>query len=186
MSTIFGVIARKTEAFSRVKDRPRFTPTAWALVIGANLLAQLGAHAMRGSSDPVRWVSSAVLGTAFVVAAFYIAVAVIDAIGRQAFHAQVTRDQLVRTLGLASVWNSLGVLGVLALLSPSLTWVVGVAQATAFVLFSAASLVAAKETMGTKWMPVIVSVVVAWVVAAVVLTVAQIMWGLFGFAGPLL
>jgi hypothetical protein len=76
-----------------------------------------------------------------------------------------------------------GVLGILAAISSSFSWVVGLARLAAFVLGLAASLVAAKEALDLEWLKVIITVIVAWVVGALVLALAGVFLALFGFGG---
>ena len=183
MNRAMGAFAFRREVYSEVEHEARFTNTAWLLVVVANFLGQLGANAAGGFSHPVQWTRNTILGTVFAVAAFYIAVAIVDGIGRKAFHAEVTRRELIRTLGLASVWNVVGLVGVLAAVSPALGWVVGPARVAAFVLGWMASLLAAKEALDLEWLQVLITVIVAWVVSAIVLALAGVFLALFGWGG---
>jgi hypothetical protein len=182
MSHVVGAFAFRREAYSEVKDNVGFTSTAWLLVVVANFLGQLGVHAVP-FDNPIQWTRGVIIGTVFAVAAFFIVVAILEGIGRQAFHAEVTRGELVRTLGLASVWSTVGLLGILAAISPALNWVVGAAQLAAFAMGFAASLFAAKKALDLDWIPVVVAVVIAWVVAGIVLALAAVFLALFGFGG---
>jgi hypothetical protein len=47
----------------------------------------------------------------------------------------------------------------------------------------AASLFAAKKALDLEWMPVVVTVVVAWVVSGIVLALAAVFLALFGLGG---
>ena len=183
MSRVFGALAFRREVYSEVEHETGFTSMAWLLVVVANFVGQLGANAAGGLNDPVQWTQSTILGTVSAVAAFFIQVAIVDGIGRKAFHAEVTRGELIRTLGLASIWNAVGLLGILAALSPALGWVVGLARVAAFVLGVAASLFAAKEALDLEWVQVFITVVVAWVVGGIVLALAGIFLALFGLGG---
>lgn len=183
VSHVIGAFAFRREIYSEVKDKARFTNRAWLLVVVANFLGQLGANAAYGFNDSMEWTRGAIIGTVFAVAAFFVGVAIVEGIGRQAFNAEVTRGELVRTLGVASVWNAVGLVGVLAAISPSLSGVVGAAQLAAFALGFAASHFAAKKALDLEWMPVVVTVVVAWVVSGIVLALAAVFLALFGLGG---
>ena len=74
-------------------------------------------------------------------------------------------------------------LGILAAISSSFSWVVGLARLAAFVLGLAVSLAAAKEALDIEWLKVTITVVIAWVVGAIVLALAGTFLALFGFGG---
>jgi hypothetical protein len=183
MNRITGALTFRRQAYTEVEHDAGFTNVAWLLVVVANFLGQLGANAVNGVSDPIQWAWNTIIGTVFAVGAFVVVVAIVNGVGRQAFKAEVTYEELVRTLGLASVWSAVGVLGILAAISSSFSWVVGLARLAAFVLGLAASLVAAKEALDLEWLKVIITVIVAWVVGALVLALAGVFLALFGFGG---
>ena len=79
----------------------------------------------------VGWAGGAVVGTIFALVAFAVGVAVVSWVGRTIYKAEVTFDELVRTLGLAYVWQVIGVIGVLSAVSLSLTCIVAPIQLVA-------------------------------------------------------
>jgi hypothetical protein len=115
---IAGAFTFKREVFAEVENDPSFTSTAWLIVIVVGFLNQLGSHAGQGAT---KWILGAVLGTVGVVIGFAVAAMVISIVGKSVFNAQVTFDELVRTLGLAYVWNVIGFIGVLAGFSSALS-----------------------------------------------------------------
>ncbi|MBC7225239.1 MAG: hypothetical protein H5T59_13375, partial [Anaerolineae bacterium] len=101
----------RSEVYSEVEKDTTFTNTAWMLVAVVGFLNQLGAHAQ---PNVLRWLLAAILGTVGVVIAFALGAFVVAWVGRTLFNADVTFEELVRTLGLAYVWNVVGVIGILA------------------------------------------------------------------------
>lgn len=183
MNRIIEAFKFNRQVYGEVEQDTGFTNTAWLLVVAANFLGQLGASASGGFNDPVQWIRGTIVGTVFAVAAFAIGVAIVNGVGRQAFNAEVTYDELVRTLGLASVWNAVGVIGVLAALASPMSWLVGLARFAAVLLGLAASLIAAKEALDLEWLQVVITVIIAYVVGGIVLAIAGFFLALFGFGG---
>jgi len=93
---------------------------------------------------------------------------IVNWVGRTVFNADVTFDELVRTLGLAYVWNIVGVLGVLRAISPTLGCLVLPAAVLAGVAGFIAWLVAAKEALDLEWVQTIVTVFLGWVVKLII------------------
>jgi hypothetical protein len=114
---IIAAFTFRREVYREVEGDTTFTSTAWLLVIVVAFLEQLGSNA---SDNLVNWLIDAVVGTVVAVIAFAVGAFVINWVGRTVFDADVTFEELVRTLGLAYVWNVVGVIGVLAVISPTL------------------------------------------------------------------
>ena len=112
MDRIIGVFTFRKEVYSEVEHDTSFTTTAWLIVIIVAFLNQLGTFA---KVDILGWLVGAVVGTIFTVIGFAVAAAIISWVGKAVFHAEVSFDEMVRTLGLAYVWNVIGVLGILGL-----------------------------------------------------------------------
>jgi len=84
--------------------------TAWLLGAVVAFLSQLGTYA---STNVLEWLRSAIVGTVWALIAFGVAAFIINWLRRALFQADVTFEEMVRTLGLAYVWNIVGVIGVL-------------------------------------------------------------------------
>lgn len=162
MDRILGAFTFRKGVYSEVEQDAGFTSTAWLLVAAAGFLSQLGAIEAGGLDQPGRWLLRSVLGTVFVLISFAVGAAIIGWVGRAVFKAQVTFDELIRTLGLAYVWNGVGVLGVLGAVSTTLSCVTAPARIAAGLLGLAAWFVAAKEALDLDWVQVIVTVVLAF------------------------
>jgi len=100
---------------------------------------------------------------------------VVGWVGREVFKATVTTDELVRTLGLAYVWQ---VVGVLALVLGPLGALIAFIAA---ILGFAASLIATKAALDLEWVQTIVTIVIGFIVLFVVIAIGGIILGILGF-----
>lgn len=179
-SRILSVFTFKREVFAEVEKDTNFTTTAWGIVVVVSFLNNLGS---RASADFGSWILGAIIGTVLTVIGFALAAFVIDLIGRTVFNAEVTFDELVRTLGLAYVWNVVGFLGVLGVISSTLVCLVSPALFIGFVFGLIAWLLAVKEALDLEWVQTIVTVVIGWVVLLVFYFITGAVLSLLGLAG---
>ena len=141
---IIGAFTFRSGVYAEVEKDTNFTKTAWILVAVVAFLNQIGSFA---SSELVNWVVGAVVGTLFAVVAFFVGAMVINWVGRGVYKAEVTFDELVRTLGLAYVWQVVGVLGILSAFSTALSCVLAPVMVIAAILLVVAWFIAAKEAL---------------------------------------
>jgi uncharacterized membrane protein len=87
---------------------------------------------------------------------------------RAVFHADVTFHELVRTLGLAYVWNVIGVFGFLAAISEALSCVLAPVMIIAVIAMIVAWFIAAKEAQDLEWLQTIVTVFLGWLALVVI------------------
>ncbi|UCF60302.1 MAG: hypothetical protein JSV37_11115 [Anaerolineaceae bacterium] len=161
---IIGAFTFRKGVYAEVEHDTSFTNTAWLIVAVVTFLNQIGTHA---SPNFIAWIISAIVGTVIMVIGFGLAAAVISWVGRTLFSAEVTFDEMVRTLGLASVWNIVGFIGALVGFFPLLACVTWPAILVGVVLLVAAWFMAAKEALDLEWVETIITVIVgviAWVV----------------------
>ena len=187
MDRIIGAFMFKREVYAEVKKDASFTPTAWGIVIGVNLINQLvsflvagavatatlgalgelgdfgGAAAVTGGS-----LVSAVVSMVIGVVAFAVGAYVIMFVANSMFQAKATFDEIVRTVGLAYVWQVVGVLGILILISPAFICLSGILGFAALILGAISSAIAVKEALGLDWTQTIITIVIAWVAIFVV------------------
>ena len=123
-----------------------------------------------------------VIGTVFAVIGFAVACFVIQAVGRALFKADVTFDEMVRTLGLAYVWNVIGVIGIVGAISSALTCVLAPITVIAAILLVISWFIAAKEALDLDWVQTVITVVVGWVALMIVMAIAGSILGLLGVA----
>jgi len=162
---IIGAFTFRRGVYSEVEKDTTFTTTAWLLVIVIGFLNQLGANAQR---NLINWLIGAVVGTVFVIIGFAVAAFIVNWVGRTVFKADVTFEELVRTLGLAYVWNIVGVIGILAFLSTTLSCLLTPVTFLAAILGLIAWLVAAKEALDLEWVQTIVTVILGWIAMAII------------------
>lgn len=162
---IIGAFTFRSGVYKEVEEDTTFTTTAWLLVIVIGFLQQLGS---RAQPNLIRWLGGAIVGTIFAVIGFAVAAFIVNWVGRTIFKAEVTFDELVRTLGLAYIWNIVGVIGALAAFSPTLSCLLTPAVVIAGIAGFIAWLVAAKEALDLEWVQTIVTVFLGWVAMAVI------------------
>jgi hypothetical protein len=173
---IVGAFTFRKEVYSEVEHDTSFTTTAWLIVAIVAFLNQVGSFA---STDILGWLIGAVVGTIFAVIGFAVAAAIISWVGKSVFHAEVSFDEMVRTLGLAYVWNVVGVLGIIGLV-PALACIIAPVVFIAWILGLVAWFIAAKEALDLEWLQTIVTVFLGWVALIIITALAGIILGIFG------
>ena len=181
MDRIIGAFTFRKGVYAEVEHDASFTTTAYIIVAIVAILNQIGANALGGFDNLLGWAGGAIVGTIFALVAFAVGVAVVSWVGRTIYNAEVTFDELVRTLGLAYVWQVIGVIGVISAVSLTLTCIVAPIQLIAALAGLAAWFVAAKEALDLEWIQTIITVVAAWVVVLIITFVAVAVIGLLGF-----
>jgi hypothetical protein len=180
---IIGAFTFRKGVYSEVESDTTFTQTAWIIVVVVTFLNQLGSNA---SSNIPGWLGGAVVGTIFGVIGFAVAALVINWVGRTVFNADVTFNELVRTLGLAYVWQIVGFLGVISAFSAALSCVLTPVMVIAVLLLIAAWFVAAKEALDLEWLQTIITIFLGWLALMVVVVIGGLIIGLLGFGAAAL
>jgi uncharacterized membrane protein (DUF485 family) len=180
---IIGAFTFRSGVYAEVEKDTSFTTTAWILVVVVAFLNQVGSFA---SSELVNWLVGAVVGTIFAVIAFAVGALVINWVGRGVYKADVTFDELVRTLGLAYVWNVVGFIGIVSAFSIALSCLLAPVMIIAAILLIVAWFVAAKEALDLDWVKTIITVILGWLALIVITAIAAIVVGLLGFGGAAL
>jgi hypothetical protein len=183
MNRIVGAFTFRREVFAEVEQDKTFTSTAWLIVVLVSLLNQIGTLVSSSPEGILNWILGGVIGTAFAVIGFALAAFVIGFVGKSFFKADVTFDELVRTLGLAYVWNALGFLGILGALSTALLCLVTPALLIGLLLGLIAWFIAVKEALDLEWLQTILTVVIGFIVILIVNFIAGAILGLLGIAG---
>ena len=117
---------------------------------------------------------------------FALAAFVINFVGRSVFKAEVTFEEIIRTVGLAYVWQAVGVLGILGAISEGLLCVVAPALFLGAILFLISAFIAAKEALDLEWVQTIITVILGWVVFIIVFALAGIILAAIGIGGAAL
>jgi hypothetical protein len=179
---IIGAFTFKKGVYSEVEHDASFTQTAWMLVAVVAFLNQLGSQAgLIATEGPLGWLIGVVVGTVFSVLGFALGAYVIAWLGKAMFKADVSFEEVVRTLGLAYVWNIIGVVGLLSALLPALVCLLAPVTFTAAIAGLVAWLIAVKEALDLEWMQTIIVVVIGWIVSFLVTAAAGIILGMLGF-----
>ena len=174
---IIGAFTFRSGVYKEVEEDTTFTTTAWLLVVVIAFLENLGSNA---SSNVGTWLIGAVAGTISAVIAFAVFAFIINWVARTVFNADVTFNELVRTLGLAYVWHVVGVVGVLTAFSDTLTCLLAPAFFVAGIMGFIAWFVAAKEALDLEWVQTIVTVILGGIAWVVVLLILGMVLGLMG------
>ena len=180
---IKGAFTFRKGVYAEVEQDASFTQTAWILVAVVAFLNQLGSSA---SSEILSWLIGAVVGTIFAVIGFAVGAFVISWVGRTVFKADVTFEELVRTLGLAYVWQVVGLLGIISAFSAALSCVLAPVMLISWVLMIVAWFMAAKEALDLEWVQTIVTVILGWIVLFIITSLGAMILGLLGFGAATL
>ncbi len=93
---------------------------------------------------------------------------------------------MVRTLGLAYVWQVVGVFGVFSAFSIALACVIAPIMVIAVILTIVAWFIAAKEALDLDWGKTIITVILGFIALLVINLIAGWVLGLLGIGGAFL
>ena len=183
MDRIIKAFTFKTEVYAEVESDTSFTTTAWIIVAVVAFLNALGSLSFDNFGSSLL---GAVLSAVIAVIGFALAAFVINFVGRTVFKAEVSFEELIRTLGLAYVWQVVGLLGILGAISAGLQCVVAPALFLGAILWLISAFIAAKEALDLEWAQTIITVILGWIVYMIVLAVAGLILAAIGFGGAAL
>ncbi len=160
MQRILGAFTFKREVYADVEHDTSFTNTAWGIVAFFALLAQVPAFfgPETEASSPLTIILSIILS----LLGFALGAYVMAWVGKALFQADVTYEELVRTLGLAYVWRFLGVVPVLN----CIVWI--------FII--AAWFIAVREALDLDTGQTIITVIIGGLVSAFVSSMAALIF----------
>jgi hypothetical protein len=174
---IIGALTFRRGVYAEVEADKTFTATAWILVVIFALLNQLGSYASDSIFD---WLVSTGIGLLTAIAGFAVAAAAINWVGRRSFSAEVTFGELVRTMGLASIWTAVGVLGIIAAFSDALSCILGPVIVISWVALVAAWFVAVHEALDLTWGKTIITVMIGFIPWAIIMSLTGVVLSLLG------
>jgi hypothetical protein len=183
MERITGAFTFRKGVYAEVENDTDFTTTAWILVAVVAFLNQLGSQVGSGAGG---WLVGSILGTVFAVIGFAVGALIINFVGRTVYNADVTFQELVRTLGLAYVWNVVGVLGILAAISPALGCLLAPVMLAAFVLMAISWFRAAREALDLEMGQTVITVILGWLAVVAVMIVAGLVLAALGLGAAAL
>ena len=174
---IIGALTFRRGVYAEVEADKTFTATAWILVVIFALLNQLGSFASQNIFD---WLVSTGIGLITAIAGFAIAAAVINWVGRRSFSAEVTFNELVRTMGLASIWTAVGILGIIATFSDALSCVLGPVIVISWVALVVAWFVAVHEALDLTWGKTLITIIIGFIPWAIIMSLTGVVLSLLG------
>jgi hypothetical protein len=189
MQRIMGAFTFKREVYAEVAKDTSFTTTAWGIVVGIQVInlivgfltaglvtaaavgaagGDLGTAGAIAGGSIVSSLISLVLGVGGFALFAYVAMFVANSV----FKATTTFDQMVRVLGLAYVWNIVGALNILLIISVFFVCVTGILGLAALVLWALSGAIGIKEVTNLDWTQTIVTVILAtvayWIISVVI------------------
>ena len=175
---IISAFMFRREVYSDVEKDTTFTTTAWLLVIVVAFLNNFGSNA---SANFFSWMRNTFVQTIFAIVGFALAAFVMNWVGRALFKADVTFEEMVRTLGLAYVWNVVGIIGALAAFSSLLSCVLAPALVLGWIMLVVSWFVAAKEALDLDTGQTIVTVILGWIAFGIIMAIGSSMLNLLGW-----
>ena len=169
------------DVYSEVEHDTSFTTTAWVIVAATAFLGSLGStFGASGFDQPVAGITGVLVGTVVGIIGFAVGTAVITWVGQAVFKAEVTFDELVRTLGLAFVWRVLGVISIIGAFSPALVCVAAPISLAAAIAGLFSWFIAAKEALDLDWTQTIVTVLLGWAAIMAITFFTTLILGILG------
>ena len=166
---IVGALTFRRGIYNEVEKEHSFTSKAWIFVAVVALLNQLGTQSgFAAQEGPITWLLVSLVNTSFVLLGFTFAVWITSWLGRTVYNAEVDFHEMVRVLGLAYVWNIVGLLGLIALGSPLMQCIINPIAVVAIILGLIAWLIAIREALDLDWIPTITILVLGWIVSMIV------------------
>jgi len=174
---IIGAFTFRKGIYAEVEKDASFTKSAWIIVAVVAFLNELGLNA---SANIPGWLGGAVIGALFAVAGFAVGAWVINWVGKTVFKADVTFEEMVRTLGLAYVWNIVGILALFVAFIPALNCVFGPFRVIAWIALIIAWFMAAKEALDLEWLQTIITVILGIVAIIIISMIGAAILSLLG------
>jgi hypothetical protein len=169
------------EVYSEVEHDTSFTTTAWVIVAATAFLGSLGStFGAEGFDQPVAGIVGVLAGTVVGIIGFAVGTAIITWVGKTVFKAEVTFDELVRTLGLAYVWRVVGVVGIVGAFSPTLACITAPISLAAAIAGLFSWFIAAKEALDLDWTQTIITVLLGWAAIMAVAFFTTLILGMLG------
>jgi hypothetical protein len=176
---IIGAFTLRKSVYAEVEKDTSFTTTAWILVVVVAFLSQLGSFA--SSSEPLGWLIGAIVGTILAFIGFVVGALVVNWAGRIIFKADVRFNELVRTLGLAYVWQVVGILGLPIAFLDVFSGELYMIEVLATVMLIISWVLAAKEALDSGWLQTGFTVLLGWIAQFLITTfITAFVLGLLG------
>ena len=166
---IIGAFTFKTAVYDDVENDESFTQTAYIIVAVVAILKSL----------PMMDLAGIIVSIILAIVGFFVMAWVINAVGKAVFKATVTSGEMIRTLGLAYVWNVIGIVGFIPCLGPLAIFI-------ASILGLVASFIAAKAALDLDWVQTLVTVFIGWLVMMVIVLIGGAILAAIGIGASVL
>lgn len=181
MQRILGALTFNSQVYKDVEHDDNFTATAWVIVVVSAFLSQLGSNAHFGFGEIGSWAIFTVIFTITSVIGFAIGAFVMAWLAKTIFNADVTFDEVVRTVGLAYIWNAVGVIGIAGGVFAPLSCLLAPIGFLAAILGLAASFIALKEALDLDAGQTLLIVIIGFAINLVIGVIVGLIMGIFGF-----
>ncbi|NMC46275.1 MAG: hypothetical protein GYA52_05520 [Chloroflexi bacterium] len=169
---IIAAFSFRKGIYKEVEEDQSFTNSAWIIVSVVALLSSMGSNVGILRVSFGSWLLRSIIRAVFLVGGFALSCFVIDWVSKKLFNANTNFNELVRTLGLAYVWNAVGFLGIVAVISPALLCATGVFEIAGVIAGLVAWVIAAKEALDLEWGETILTIVIGAVAQGIVVWLA--------------
>jgi hypothetical protein len=180
MNRIIGAFTFRKGVYAEVENDVTFTNTAWMIVAIVAVLNSLGANAGSLMDNFFGFLLGAIGSAIFAVAGFAVAAWVVSWIGQGMFGADTNFGEIVRTLGLAYVWNAVGALGICGAILGPLSILITPLTCIAFLLTLAAWFVALREALDLDMGRTIVVAIAGWIAIFMMFVIGAFILGSLG------
>ena len=178
---IMRALSFRKGIYAEVKKDKTFTPTAWLIVILSALLTALGSNtSLVRSGRFVQWLLGVLGTTLFTVLGFLLASAAVHVIAKAVFDHHEKLDGLQRAFALSRVWMTFTLVGILTILSPSLSFFTGLVGLAAIALWFFSWVVSVREVFAMDWLPAIVLALIGFMVMLALAVTANTLLGGLG------
>jgi hypothetical protein len=179
MNRIVGALTFKRQVYADVEKDTSFNATAWAIVAGLALITQFGTYWF-AAEDTTSAIVAGAVGTIVTVVGFAVGAWVIAWMGKAMFKADVSFDEMVRTLGLAYIWNFFGALAALGNVIPLLGCLTAPGACIGWILGLVSYFIATQEALDLDTGQTVITVIAGWVVTFLIIASATFVIGLLG------
>lgn len=164
---IVAAFSFKNGVYKEVEMDESFTKSAWIIVAISALLSSMGTSASTAGGFG-SWLFGSIFSAAVAVGAFALSCYLISWLSKALFNADTNFNELVRTLGLAYVWNAVGFLAIVSAISPALKSVAWLFRTGSSIAGLVAWVIAAKEALDLEWGETALTIVIGWVAQRVI------------------
>ncbi|NMB62079.1 MAG: hypothetical protein GYA18_07040 [Chloroflexi bacterium] len=177
---IIAAFSFRKGIYKEVEEDQSFTNSAWIIVSVVALLSSFGSNAVALRSSFGSWFIGSIFRAVFMIAGFALGCFIINWVSNKLFNADTNFNELVRTLGLAYVWNGVSFLSIISAISPALSCVTGIFTFAGVIAGLVAWVFAAREALDLEWGETILTIVIAAVGQGILLWLSGLILAALG------